>query len=245
MGKCSRSGFLETSCGLHGFAQSLRGPKTNPLVWSKTQRDCVGKAGFSAATRSQEPGFPTQSLTPTLSPRGEGDGFSMRPDRSSGRRPARSGHRSVFSPTCGKLTCPREVDRHSPTGSGSGRYVLTQRYRNQTPINRRHPPHLPSYCQPTPTRPCPCRQTCHLAKRGADRVAENDKRHRARQSSADLRLEVPRLVPADRPRGEHQQRQPCQPSLQPIRDKLVSRTPSRSLPAELRARPCIGPSSLP
>ena len=32
------------------------------LVWSKTQRDCVGKAGFSAQSRSQESGFPTQSL---------------------------------------------------------------------------------------------------------------------------------------------------------------------------------------
>ena len=161
------------------------------------------------------------------------------------RLPARSGHRCVFSPTRGELTCPRKDDRHSPTGSGGGRYVSTQRYRNQAPINRRHPPHLPSYRQPTPTRPCPCRQTRHLGKRGADRVAENYKRQRDRQSSAELRLEVPRLVPADRPRGEHQQRQPCRPSLQPVRDKLVSRTPSRSPPAEPPARPCIGPSGRP
>ena len=68
-------------------------------------------------------------------------------------------------------------------------------------------------------------------------MAENYEWQRDRQSSADLRLEVPRLVPADRPRVEHRHREPCQPSLQPIRDKLVSRTPSRSLPAELPARP--------
>ncbi len=67
-------------------------------------------------------------------------------------------------------------------------------------------------------------------------MAENYEWQRDRQSSADLRLEVPRFVPADRPRVERRQRQPYQPSLQPIRDKLVSRTPSRSPPVELPAR---------
>jgi hypothetical protein len=153
------------------------------------------------------------------------------------RLPARSGHRGIFLPICGALTCTREDDRHSPTGSGGGRCISNQRYRNQTPINRRRPPHRPSDRQLTPTRPCPCRQTRNLGKRGADRVAENYERQRDRQSSADLRLEVPRFVPADRPRVERRQRQPYQPSLQPIRDKLVSRTPSTSPPVELPAPP--------
>ena len=168
----------------------------------------------------------------------------MKPDRPSAFRLGRVivaySHRLV-----GELTWPRKDNRHSPTGSGGGHCVSTQRYRNQTPINRRRPPLLPSDRELTPTRPCPCRQTRYLGKRGADRVAENYERQRDGQSSADLRLEVPRLGPAECPRGEHQQWQPCRPSLQPVRDKVVSRTPSRSRPVEPPARPCIGPSGRP